>query len=335
MNEKELLQFYVEQVKQLKESYKKDLTDKEMNKIFEECFALLDPPPKVYRSWLKIYIFLFLFLLLGSYVLMQVHQPTSSIVLRNVQGLIYPGLKFVRFLSMPIIKHFSSLTELYDESCLLENPYFYVNNMECWPCENVYSVINATELENQSIFDSGSPFITNSNQGPVYFKDIQSLYYSNKMVIDQHAGHVKSNKNISYVENLLELEMTESSDTHISWRINRMLPAQIIRSLFPRPRMISEWSGQSIERYVMIDGPKSEGFTLPNFECSYVSVTQGSGERTVVLKPTKECGHKCRSISVILKENYTLWYNWWYWRPISLPIQNSTNVSVSYITSYC
>lgn len=122
------------------------------------------------------------------------------------------------------------------------------------------------------------------------------------------ANNIKSsNINLSSLEDLKTLNFNnpESSTLHISWRINRMTPARYLRKLFPRPDFISEWSGQSIERFIMIDGPKSTGYSLPSFECSYTFIIQGSGERTIILKPSKECGHSCRTVSVVLKPSYT------------------------------
>lgn len=134
-----------------------------------------------------------------------------------------------------------------------------------------------------------------------------------------------------------------------------MNPARIVRTLFPRPQIISEWSGQSVERYIMIDEPNALHHVLPSFECSYVFVIQGSGQQTVILRPTQECSDSCKTVSVVLKPSYvckdylysfyqlsllrfsliTVWYNWWYWRPISLPMANATETSISYINSYC
>lgn len=87
-----------------------------------------------------------------------------------------------------------------------------------------------------------------------------------------------------------------------------MTPARLIRALFPKPLMVSEWSGQSVERYIMIDEPGAETYTLPSFECSYVFVIQGSGQRTIILKPSKECSRDCRTISIVLKPSYVCEY---------------------------
>lgn len=96
----------------------------------------------------------------------------------------------------------------------------------------------------------------------------------------------------------------KSGDTHISWRINRMAPARLIRTLFPKPFIVSERAGQSMERYVMIDEPFTKGYSLPNLECSYVFVIQAFGERTIILRPSRECGSACRTVSVVLKPSY-------------------------------
>lgn len=53
------------------------------------------------------------------------------------------------------------IVDLYDESCLVENPYFYVADMECWPCQDVTTVLNISRVEESSLkTGSGSPFIT-------------------------------------------------------------------------------------------------------------------------------------------------------------------------------
>ncbi|RZB70347.1 uncharacterized protein BDFB_007012, partial [Asbolus verrucosus] len=306
MSKLELLQQYKNDVNNLRKCAKElNFSDREITEIFKECFKILDQ---------------------GNISSNKNETTAQNLVLRNVQGLIYPGLKVLRFLSVPIIKQFPSLTGLYDESCLLENPFFYVSDMECWPCENVHAVIDLTGLDNHSLYQSGTPYIAKTYQREILFESLQELYIHNKEIFNSEANKVKSNN--SSISNLEELFMNNiTSSTHVSWRINKMLPGRLIRSLFPRPYIISEWSGQSIERYLMIDAIDAAPYTLPNTECSYIFVIQGSGERTIILKPSKECGDMCKTVSVVLKPSYVLWYNWWYWRPISLPSENSTQTS--------
>lgn len=79
-----------------------------------------------------------------------------------------------------------------------------------------------------------------------------------------------------------------------------MTPARILRTVFPKPYTISQWSGQSPERYIIIDGENSEPYYIPDMECSYVYTIQGSGRRTILLRPSKECLGLCRTVSVVL-----------------------------------
>ncbi|XP_044747837.1 uncharacterized protein LOC123309057 [Coccinella septempunctata] len=343
-----ILQQYKKDVMNLVECAKEINSRNDQEKIFAECFYSLNKNEQfspsrnslttsLLRRILNLYVLLFI-LAISIYILLNVHQPTSSLVLRNVQGFIYPGLKFLRILSVPIIKKLPLLTGLYDESCLIENPYFYVHEMECWPCYNVYSFIEITGTQNQSTYSSGIPHITKTSHKPVHFDDLKDIYDQNKYYFHKESGSIRSSSNS--VTNLEELfsqnvEALSSSDIHVSWRINRMLPARIMRSVFPKPESLSERSGQSVERFIFIDGAKAHPYMLPGMECSYISVRQAIGQRTIVLKPSAECSKKCRTVSLVLNSSVILWYNWWYWRPVSLPIVNATDLAISYISSYC
>lgn len=352
MIKENLLKEYKKNVEKIrKDARNSGLKDEEITELLKESFKDLktknigsiqcnNPFQKIRKNAYKISTIFILVLSVFVYVLLNVHTPTSSIVLRNVQGLTYPALKVVRILSVPIISLFPSLTDLYDESCLIENPYFYVSDMECWPCENVLSVINLTVIQDQSTFEKigeGTPFIAKIDRPPVSLKNLQELYknYSSELQSDYRRIRVM-NSNIKSLEELFGTDCkTLSSNAHIQWRINKMTAARIIRKLFPRPYFLNERSGQVIERFLTIDGPNSEPYELPNTECSYVFIIQGAGERTIALKPSNECRYKCKTVSVHMKPSHVLLYNWWYWRPVSLPVKNQTSVSISYMNSYC
>lgn len=103
------------------------LSPDEVEQVFRSCQKIIQIRRRHYRKlepnlseriyavskqFAKYCLFLFVCVLI-VYVILNVHQPTSSIVLRNVQGLIYPGLKVWRFLSVPFVKAFPSLTSKY------------------------------------------------------------------------------------------------------------------------------------------------------------------------------------------------------------------------------
>lgn len=117
MSKTELLQQYKNDVNNLRKCAKElNLNDEEVTQAFKDCFKILNSEnvssskhAQKYLTILKLFS-IFILSLLFIYILLNVHQPTSSLVLRNVQGLIYPGLKVLRFLSVPVIKKFPSLT---------------------------------------------------------------------------------------------------------------------------------------------------------------------------------------------------------------------------------
>lgn len=118
MWKKPLLREYKKDVKSIIKSAKESgLNDEQIKELFQQSFLHIKTD-KVSSGQsfhqLKISVLISAFIVLFIYILLNVHTPTSSIVLRNVQGLTYPALKIVRTLSVPIIKLFPSLTGKYN-----------------------------------------------------------------------------------------------------------------------------------------------------------------------------------------------------------------------------
>lgn len=156
------------------------------------------------------------------------------------------------------------------------------------------------------------PLDLQTKQPEITLETLHALYLNNTDLLTKEAPYIRSSSTqLTHIQDILKLnsDNSDNSDLLISWRINRMGPARIIRSIFPRPFIISEWSGQSIERYVMISGAKAPAYSLPNTDCSYVFVIQGSGERVVILKPSTECSGHCKTVSVLLKPSYVCKYD--------------------------
>ncbi|KAL1506010.1 hypothetical protein ABEB36_005447 [Hypothenemus hampei] len=348
MPKKRILKEYKDNVNFFKKCAKdRGLSDQDINSILAESFIKLKAENQIFSSErgsrcqnaLKISLCTLLFLSLFIYILLNVHTPTSSIVLRNVQGLTYPALKIVRTLSLPIIQLFPSLTELYDETCLIKNPFFYLTDLDCSPCENVHSVIDLTGVPGVNAYEKvteGTPLVLKTFQKLVSWRDLQELYVNHPKELMHESSHLDSNLQIANIHDLFALTETNlTSKAHIKWRINEMTAARTIRKLFPKPYFFPPMTGQDVERFIFIDGPLSEAYTLPNTECSYVFMIQGSGERKIMMKPARECVEKCKTVSVLLKPSYVLLYNWWYWRPVSLPGNVNPSLSISYINSHC
>lgn len=93
----------------------------------------------------------FIFVLLTLFIVFSYKHEVSTVVLRNIQSLIYPGMRVWRKVTVPIIANYPSLTELYDESCLLANPYFQVENLNCDPCADVANVLDLTNVDQVAV----------------------------------------------------------------------------------------------------------------------------------------------------------------------------------------
>lgn len=126
MTNEQFLQEYERKVENLKENAINSLglSADQVDEVFKSCQKII----KLRRQYLNKthitlkgricrvsvqlikYCLILIVCALTVYVILNVHQPTSSIVLRNVQGLIYPGLKVWRFLSVPFVRAFPSLT---------------------------------------------------------------------------------------------------------------------------------------------------------------------------------------------------------------------------------
>ncbi|XP_034942654.1 uncharacterized protein [Chelonus insularis] len=257
-----------------------------------------------------------------------------------MQNFIYPGFNVVRKLAVPIITRYPHLTELYDESCLVENPFFHVLEMDCWPCNGIRSVPNLTGINITKNFNTGIPFTRFENDTNTDMTSIVDTYYNHQEVFISDALKVTSN-NLEYrtisdvINKQLNKYPSNLKNTHISWRITRVKPGRILRKLFPKLSGTPDWWSQSVERFLLIDEPNASIYNLPNPECSNVILRATSGKRLIKLIPSLECQYNCRTNAVVLSAGHSLWYNWWYWRPISQPVINSTEISVQYLTSFC
>ncbi|GAB0096325.1 uncharacterized protein DMENIID0001_118160 [Sergentomyia squamirostris] len=276
-----------------------------------------------------------IFTLLVAYTCLSWKHEASSLFLRHIQSSIYPGMKFWRKFTLPIIAQYPTLNEFYDESCLFGNPIFTVTDLDCKPCSNVANVLDLSNYKDVS--PSGQPFMFKSQQKLVTMRNIYEIYLANEAIFRQDAFRVLStNHDIRNLEELTSdfLNTSLQTESHSRWRCNRMHPARILREIFPRPQQLPK-TGMALERFLLIDTPAAKPYPFPDTECSNVFVLQAAGTRTILLRPTSECHHMCRTLSVRLPTSYVLTYDWWYWRPVSIPDSYTSATSIAYIGSYC
>ncbi|XP_066994534.2 uncharacterized protein [Anabrus simplex] len=356
MSRGDILDNYVREVGTLRRlGLEWNLKNNEIDKIIQDSFDHLAKLPqykntqsetncrsKLVRSlWLRIIkiICLMLFVIVCVYLLLFFHKPSYNFVVRNIQELIYPSMKLLRWMALPIVRRFPSITVWYDELCLVENPYFRAVDINCWPCEEVRSILDLSETDNPRHYQphSAFPYIVKGCVPEVTFSQIQDMYLTHQSMLDRDASRISSSvpgwKTVADLMNhQLEQNPTPDKDAHVMWRLNRMEPARVVRKLFPRPPFLP--NSINVERFILIDEPNAPPYTLPFPEGYKVFVMQGSGERLVVLEPVPDCAVNCSRVSVLLKPNYFLYYNSWFYRPKSNPIANSSSIAVTYIGSY-
>ncbi|RZF48752.1 hypothetical protein LSTR_LSTR013836 [Laodelphax striatellus] len=272
-------------------------------------------------------------------------KTLQNVVERNVQEMIYPGMKVFRKIMLPLIKAFPSLTAWYDETCLVGNPYFQVSDMDCWPCSSTRSVLNLTgsDLISEE-YHSGIPFIfKEGHMRTVKLKDLKEVYANHKGTFDEHASRVDSSNGVDrwstanqlFSDSSPDINPTEKRNSNIKWRLNRLEPIRLVRSLFGSPKNNPQYTaGTAPEKYILIDEPLGPPYPLPQTEGTTVFVVQGSGSRLLVLDPAPECSNQCQRVSVLLQPQHILWYNWWYWRGSSFPVLGNNEMSITYVGSY-
>lgn len=136
-----------------------------------------------------------------------------------------------------------------------------------------------------------------------------------------------SSKMVKNLDDLFRehLNRTHDLQSHTMWRCNRMEPARALRQLFPRPSRLPA-NGIALERFLAIDTIGAPPYPMPDTECSNMFAIQVAGVRTVVLRPTSECRHKCRTVSVRLPPSYVCKFS------IVFPLFNNScnNLYISY-----
>lgn len=130
------------------------------------------------------------------------------------------------------------------------------------------------------------------------------MYLSNQDIFERDAYRVHStNHDVTNLEELFnQFNQSMKTETHNLWRCNRMLPARLLRKLIARPSTLP--SSLALERYMTIDTPQAQSYTLPETECPNVYIQQSLGNRFIILRPTEECLHHCRTLSIRLPQSF-------------------------------
>lgn len=150
----------------------------------------------------------------------------------------------------------SSFLELYDESCLVNNPYFQVEGLNCSPCTNVINVLDLSNFDNVVEMNDNLPYIFRTDQRQITLRHFLDIYNNNRDVFEKDAFKIKSTN--TKIRNLMDLgtELLNRThnrpESHNVWRCNRMSPARMLRKYFPHPKRFPR-TGTALERFLLFD----------------------------------------------------------------------------------
>lgn len=92
-------------------------------------------------------------------------ESLQSLFLRKSQNYIYPSMSAVRRMTIPILNNYPHLTKYYDEACLVQNPYFKIddNTIDCHFCKNRVDIPDLSDEPLTDLFDKADmmPFYIN------------------------------------------------------------------------------------------------------------------------------------------------------------------------------
>ncbi|XP_054161937.1 uncharacterized protein LOC128959927 [Oppia nitens] len=297
-----------------------------------------------------------LIILLLIILFLSSHCPTQRFILRNSQQLIYPVMRQLRLWTLPVMRHNKHLIGWDVEECIVENPFYGSVGLDCWPCDRVFKASDLTDfpLLAKEYVNNEKPFIIKDiiiNE--ITAKTLVDTYLANREPLEFGTTRLVSNCDTKQMDSLkdmmsllsnslnvnnksLDNVFVQKPDIHVEWKVNRVEAIRVIRKLSVRPNFVPNSSEVALQRFVFISGPKSPKFSMPKTEFANVWLTQGSGYRLIVLKPSPMCANNCTTFSVILKPKDTLYYNWQFYRPVAMPatVTNSNQLSITFVTSF-
>lgn len=295
------------------------LTESQLTFLAKNCTT----KKKLHPIWLiqqKRYVSVIIVLVMYIYF----KTDLSNMFMRQIQPFIYPGMSYLRRLTLPMLIVWPKFSQLYDETCLITNPMFHINDFDCYPCENVITVLdfsNIPEINNTVM--SSVPFIYKENSSSsstasiVTLEILRDMYAKDKTIFDQNTRIMETtsiqhstfdmilddllvNRTLSSNENSNNID----DDHYTLFQCNRMISARLLRKTIGHANRLP-LKGLSVERYLTIDKTISKSHAIPNIqECSIIFIRQLNGSRKYILRPSAECRHKCLTVSVHLPESY-------------------------------
>ncbi|XP_047489583.1 uncharacterized protein LOC125039555 [Penaeus chinensis] len=285
------------------------------------------------RLWLKLSVAL-VFLGVGAFALISLHNPTRKFVTRNIQDAIYPFMTTLRIVTLPILSAFPWMSRWYSEECLVQNPLYDQPNVDCTPCGVDLEYAPVSNLQNfTDYYYNNGKFVVVVDAFPPgkevsWAMIVAQFNICKEEEIGSWTLTPKTDGPCDYNDTMVK-GVLPAPASHVEWKIFRIETLHIIRQFFPRVYFVPQETEVALHRHIFIDGTESDAYTLPLTEFANVVVVQGEGESVFKLEPSTHCRDACPSVTVQLETSQVLFFNWIFWRPVRVGGQNVSTIFMS------
>ncbi|XP_033752400.1 uncharacterized protein LOC117336127 [Pecten maximus] len=288
------------------------------------------------KFWLVIFVLICIFCTTLFFVV-SYNSDAESFISRTLQPFGYDIFRYVRLSTLPLHDMFN-ITEFYDAECLVENPYFTEPEIACVYCEGTNSLMTFQTLNVSLVallLDNRQPLLHQGGySAEVTYSDLLDTYLHDRDVFDGEPHQVESTQDsVQSLPDLFSSGMENKINTTesfvIKWHSKGVRSSNLLRKLFPRPRVVPVNTEIAVEKTLYLDGPASQHYQVVRGKFTLALYIQASGNRKAVLRPRDSCQAFCQLFTISLNERDILLFDQALWHLFLLPNTNGTAVGFS------
>ncbi|XP_041366925.1 uncharacterized protein LOC121381652 [Gigantopelta aegis] len=253
---------------------------------------------------------------------------------RLLQPYAYQIMKVVRIFGPPFQALNPMIRDYYTEECIVKNPLWVDWDIDCEVCKLATKVTEFKNPRKELDIDTFRIPAVFKNLMPrgVTLEDVTSVILHSKVDLSRPIQSTAdwSGTAVDFANNATVDKIAKSHGFQFHWKSDFNLEVgRLMRTLFPRPLVFEKELEVSVKKYLYVDGPNSEGYSLPDWEVGFAWYTQGFGVRTVTFTPVQQCTDQCSSFQMNVAQRDVLIYPVGYW--VVSVLSNGEDLSISYM----
>lgn len=248
----------------------------------------------------------------------------------------YPVQRMVRFMSLPLHRHFD-MSKLSEWECMIDNPLFVPEKPDCSLCQTVKKIVTRSSANltkstfKKRFYDNGLPVIIRDM--PEYanaehsFEKFMEFFRANQAELEQDACEFYINGTLNEsVKNVTEFlqgwDHYKPEGNIIAWKTCYGKGLRKLRSVFPRPYCIHSEGALDKNIYLMQPAKQmSDGATeVPQLVADAargafdnIWLAQVTGSSSVGLYPVDECEKECEKFEFTLDQGDVFFFSQHTW----------------------